>query len=140
LAISYRDSLWKFNAGFSIWTGETDRTDWQKIVFDGCPNGYRSLEDQPYGRTSHGITYVGFDCGYGSSQWLGFKIGIDSEHLLHQLQNRLMHDLIWLPKSLKRNTPHYPMLDKQGSPVFNKTDVRKSELFFHGGLNSGWSY
>jgi len=140
LAITYRDSLWKFNAGFSIWTGETAGTDWQKISFEGCPNGYRSLEDKSFGKTSHGIAYVGFDYGFGNFQWLSYKIGVDSEKLRHQLQNRFMHDLIWLPKSLPRNTPHYPMLDKNGCPVFNKTEARKSELFFQGSINSGWSY
>ena len=140
LAVSYRDSIWKFSTGFSIWTGETSGTDWQKITFDGCPNGYRSLEDKPYGRTSHGIAYVGFDYGYGSPQWLGYKIGVDSERLRHQLQNRLLHDLIWLPKTLPRNTPHYPMLDQNGCPVFDKNDARKNELYFQGGVNSNWSY
>jgi hypothetical protein len=140
LAITYRDSLWKFSAGFSIWTGETSGTDWQKIAFDGCPNGYRSLEDKPFGRTSHGIAYIGFDYGYGSSQWLGYKIGIDSERLRHQVQNRLLHDLIWLPKKLPRHTPHYPMLDQNGCPVFDKNDARKNVLYFQGGINSNWSY
>jgi hypothetical protein len=140
LAVSYRDSIWKFTSGFSIWTGETAGTDWQKITFDGCPNGFRSLEDKPFGKTSHGIAYIGFDYGYGSSQWLSYKIGMDSERLRHQLQNRFLHDLIWLPKKLPRHTPHYPMLDQKGCPVFDKNDARKNKLFFQGGINTNWSY
>jgi hypothetical protein len=52
----------------------------------------------------------------------------------------LLHDLIWLPKTLPRNTPHHPMLDQNGCPVFDKNDARKNELYFQGGVNSNWSY
>jgi hypothetical protein len=138
--VSYRDSIWKFHAGFSIWTGETQHTDWQKITFSGCPNGYRSLEDTHFGKTSHGIGYVGLDYAFWSYQWLACKVGIDSERLRHQLQNRMLHDLIWLPKYLPRKTPHYPMLDENGCPVFEKWDARESNLFLEGGINTNWSY
>lgn len=140
ISVSYRDSTFKFTTGFSIWTGETTGTEWQKIKFQDCPNGFRILEDKPYGKTSHGIIYLGFEYGYGNYQWLSYKIGVDSEHFRHILQNRFMHDLNLLPNKIPRRTPHYPMLDKYGCPVFDKTNVRKSNPYFQGGINSNWSY
>jgi hypothetical protein len=139
-AFSYRQNSWKINAGFSIWTGESSGSHWTKIRYKGCPNGFRILEDTPFGTTSHGIAYVGFDYMLDTYEWLGCKIGIDSEKLRHQLQNRLMHDLVWLPKGIKRNTPHYPMLDKNGCPVFDLNKSKPAQFFFNGGLNNNWSY
>jgi hypothetical protein len=139
-ALTYRMSSWKYSAGFSIWTGETAGTNWTKVSYDGCPNGFRILEDRPFGNTSHGLAYMGFDYKLGNYGHLGYKLGIDSEKLRHRLQNRAMHDLVWLPKKIKRNTPHYPILDQNGCPVFRLKDARPSLLYFHGGLNDNWSY
>ena len=139
-ALTYRDSTWKYSAGFSIWTGETSETNWIKVSNKGCPNGFRILEDKPFGKTSHGIAYVGFDYMLGAYSWLGYKVGVDSEKLRHYLQNRAMHDLVWLPRCVKRNTPHYPVLDEQGCPVFDPKKARSSILYFNGGLNDSWSY
>jgi hypothetical protein len=67
------------------------------------------------------------------------RIGIDSERIRHAFQNRLMHDLIFLPKRFPRKTPHYPMLDQDGCPTFDKTAVRKSKLYLQGGVRDVWS-
>lgn len=126
----------KITAGLNIWTGETRHSVWQRIKMDKMPSGFRALEDLPYGNTSHGILYVGLSRVlplYG--QVAQMRIGIDSENLRHSFQNRLMHDLIWLPKSMERNTPHYPRLDENGCPVFEKSQVRKSRLYYQIGLN-----
>lgn len=135
LSVSYRSDWYKINAGLSIWTGETRGSFWNKSVKKGMPNGYRSLEDLPYGRTSHGIFYGGiqFLLPYGNIAHL--RVGADSEYFRHVFQNRLMHDLIFLPEKIKRNTPHYPRLDEQGHPVFEKESVRKTRYYLQFGLN-----
>ncbi len=139
LVFSYRNNPWKLIGGISIWTGETAQTIWQKTSFPGCPNGFRSLEETSYGKTSHGILYGGFTYDLGSGQSLTYRMGADSEHIRHSFQNRLMHDMIFLPSKIKRNTPHYPRLDKNGCPVFEKNKVRKTEIYFQGGLNINWN-
>lgn len=135
LSVSYRSDWYKINAGLYIWTGETRGSFWDKSVTKGMPSGYRSLEDLPYGRTSHGIFYGGvqFLLPYGNIAHV--RVGADSEHFRHFFQNRLMHDLIFLPEKIKRNTPHYPRLDEQGYPVFEKESVRKTIYYLQFGLN-----
>lgn len=140
LAFHYRyDEQMKFSAGVYFWTGETANSYWQKIPMEKCPSGFRILEDLPYGKTSHGIGYGGVQFKLPYGQTAGVKIGIDSEHLRHFFQNRLSHDLILFPAGMERNTPHYPRLDKEGCPTFDKDSVRKSRFFLQFNVNEHWS-
>lgn len=139
LIFKYRTSWYKINAGLSIWTGETANSYWDKSAsFPKMPNGYRSLEDLPYGRTSAGIVYGGVQFLLPSGSFTSMKIGLDSEHFRHAFQNRLTHDLCFLPKNFDRNTPHYPRLDENGCPTFEKNKVRKDQFYFQFGLNNTW--
>lgn len=136
LSVSYRSDWYKINAGMYIWTGETRGSLWDRsVTTKDMPSGYRSLEDLPYGRTSHGIFYGGvqFLLPYGNIAHL--RVGADSEHFRHFFQNRLIHDLIWLPEKVKRNTPHYPRLDEDGCPVFDKEQVRDTRYYLQFGVN-----
>lgn len=136
LYVSYRSDWYKLNAGLYIWTGETRGSFWDKSANSPkMPSGFRSLEDLPYGKTSHGIFYGGvqFLLPYGNIAHL--RIGADSEHFRHAFQNRLMHDLLFLPEKIERNTPHYPRLDKNGCPVFDKQLVRKTKYYLQFGFN-----
>ncbi len=139
LALTYRYLNSKFTVGINIWTGETANSLWQRIAMKKCPSGFRLLEDLPYGTTSHGILYVGFIHQLPYVQNVYARIGIDSERIRHAFQNRLMHDLLLLPKCFPRNTPHYPMLDQDGCPAFEKSNIRKSRIYLQGGINDVWS-
>lgn len=136
---SYRDSLFSIASGVNLWTGETANSAWDRVSFENCPSGYRSLEDLPYGRTSHGIAYASFTYSPIKYQYITAKVGVDSEHIRHAIQNRLLHDLILLPKKIERSTPHYPRLDEHGCPVFEKEQVRPAKIFLQLGVNDNWS-
>jgi hypothetical protein len=135
LRFDYRYLQFQFNFGLNIWTGETANSLWQRTQMNKCPSGFRILEDLPFGKTSHGLLYGGITCYAGLGQTIHIKTGIDSEHIRHAFQNRLTHDLLFLPKKIERNTPHYPRLDEGGCPVFNKEDVRKSKFYWQIGTN-----
>ncbi|MBL4861955.1 MAG: hypothetical protein JKY09_02915 [Crocinitomicaceae bacterium] len=136
---AYRHNDFKFAAGINLWTGETTNSPWERIRMDGCPNGFRNLENLPYGRTSHGIGYGSLTYNLPYGQDIHFKLGIDSDQIRHSFQNRLIHDLVFLPKKVERHTPHYPRLDEHGCPVFDKKDVRKNKLFLQIGVNDNWA-
>lgn len=136
--VSYRSDDFKVGAGFNLWTGETSGAHWERIKMDKTPNGFKILEDLPYGKTSHGILYGAFIYNLPYGQDFHFKLGIDSENVRHGLQNRLIHDLIFVPAKIERTTPHYPRLDSHGCPAFDKTDVRKAKLFLQYGFNDNW--
>ncbi|MFN5912533.1 MAG: polymorphic toxin type 23 domain-containing protein [Bacteroidota bacterium] len=127
------------HAGLYIWTGETANSRWERISMENCPSGFRCLDELPYGTTSHGIVYGGIQIGMPYGQVAGFRVGTDSEHFRHFFQNRLSHDLIFLPKKFKRNTPHYPRLDEAGCPTFLKEKVRRNKFYFNVNINESWS-
>lgn len=139
LQLNYRYQQYKFFTQLYLWTGETANSHWDKTPSYKCPNGFRSLEKLPYGKTSHGIWSFGAMTNWNTNQTFTAKVGIDSEHIRHATQNRFAHDLIFLPRQIERNTPHYPRLDSEGMPVFEKSKVRKSRFFLQAGMNSIWS-
>ncbi len=139
LTFNYRERNFKFTTGLYIWTGETGNSIWDKTPMPYCPSGVRRLENLPYGKTSHGIIYGGVSYNIGYGQIAHFKLGIDSEQIRHGFQNRLSHDLVWLPKSIERNTPHYPRLDKNGCAIYDKSLRRKDKLYLQLGANENWS-
>lgn len=139
LLFSYRYADFKFGLGLNLWTGETAKSPWNKEAKSKMPSGYRDLTKSAYGATSHGILYGSMSYYLDYGQYLTAKIGIDSEQIRHTIQNRLMHDLIFLPKKVKRKTPHYPRLDEKGKPIFSKDEMRRNLLFMQIGANSDWS-
>ncbi len=139
ILFTYRDENFRLGAGVNMWTGETGNSYWQRIPLEKCPSGFRVLEDLPFGKTSHGIAYGGLWINGPFNQIPHIKLGIDSENIRHAVQNRLVHDLIFLPKKIERNTPHYPRLDIHGCPVFERKEARPSRPFLQLGINDDWT-
>ena len=139
IQVNYRYQDWKFFTHLYLWTGETRNSFWNKTPLPKCPSGFRCLDSLPYGKTSHGILAFGAYRNLVYNQVLTLKTGFDSEQVRHLVQNRFAHDLIWLPKKIERNTPHYPRLNEFGLPVFEKSQIRKTRFFLQGSLNEVWS-
>ena len=137
--VNYRYHDFKFGTGIYLWTGETNGAQWNRQSSKDCPYGFKDLSQLPYGKTSHGIWYGSFISNLGFGQTVQMKLGVDSEQIRNSIQNRLIHDLIFLPKTVKHNTPHYPRLNQADEPVFDKTLRRKDRFYFQGGINSEWS-
>ncbi len=136
---NYRYKDWQFALGLNIWTGDSRHGTWERLTMDKCPNGFCVLEDEPYGKSSHGILFASVTHQFEFGQNATMRVGLDSEHIRHGFQNRLLHDLIFLPKSMKRSTPHYPRLDEQGCPVFDPKQVRKNKFYFQMNANDNWA-
>ncbi len=140
LMLSYRNKNANFQLGTKLWTGETRGSEWVKTKSSACPNGFRILENLPFGKTSHGIFYGGITYLLPYGNTINGQIGIDSEQIRHGFQNKISHDLILFPKFIERKTPHYPRLDENGCIVHNKESIRKDKLYIQIGLNNLWSY
>ena len=125
----YRKNYWRIFSEFSFWTGDSRGTYWFRDKPAVCPYGYKLLNSQPYGKTSHGIASINFQYSYLNKS-SKIALGVDSEEFRHIVQNKIIHDLCWLPKWMPHNTPHYPRLDENGLPVFNKNERRKDKLFY----------
>lgn len=140
LSVSYRDNNQKATLGLQIWTGETRHSTWYHDHQNKMPNGYREIAPLAYGYLNHGILFGEFKQSIAFGQVGGVRLGWDSEQIRHVFQNRISHDLVWLPQRMKRNTPHYPRLSEQGESVFSKSQARKSSPFYQVFLNDGLAY
>ncbi len=134
---TYRYQNYKFGSGIYLWTGATNGV--PILQNSKCPYGYKDLSSLPFGKTSHGILYASGILNTGYGQIIQAKIGYDSEQVRQILQNKLIHDLVFLPKRFPRNTPNYPRLNAEGFPVFEKKEMRKNKSFFQVSLNENWS-
>ncbi|MDR1673306.1 MAG: hypothetical protein LBS09_07610 [Bacteroidales bacterium] len=108
LAVQYR----RFNniLGISIitWTGEKGK----RVTESGYPSrrGYR--ETTRFGNCSHGIIALQVQHHAGYGQNIHAAAGVDAEQIRHLFQNRLTHDLCFLPAEwVKTPSSHVPMLD-----------------------------
>lgn len=134
---SYRYQRHKFTAGIQLWTGESKSAPLLQEGCKDCKSGYRDLRDTKFGRTSHGIFYLGWRQQHEYGQNSGVRLGVDAERVRHIFQNKLIHDL---GNFIKLPTPHYPMLDENGIPTFDNSQVRKPKPYLSIGANSGWAY
>ncbi len=131
--VNHVQQLTHFQLGINLWTGNTRGV---SSAFDSTQNcTFKNLCHSVYGKTSHGIFYIGVAQQITNLHQLGAKIGIDSEVIRNGFQNKLFHDLSFIPSTKVNRTANYPMLDKEGNPTFSKANRRKDRLFFIGGLN-----
>lgn len=135
---AYHHQDYKLGIGVKMWTGETRGGKHVDIVNDKIRGGYKTLDHLNYGKTSHGILYGSLSYKLPYRQDAFVKIGMESEEIRHLIQNRLIHDLIFLPKSVKHHSSHYPRLDEFGCPVFEKNHAKKNRLYFQLGTSDAW--
>ena len=137
--ISYKLENFKIGAGLAIWTGETVNGVKVNCTGPKMRKGYKSLEDLPYGKTSHGNSYISMVTNLPYQQNMHLRIGMDNEHIRHAVQNRLIHDMLILPAKMERTSYHYPRLDIYGCPTFEKETVRPTKFYTQFGMNENWS-
>lgn len=128
-----------------IWTGDSHCKEVKKIGDSGYPArwGYRDITDCNYGRMSHGILSLGVirDVGYG--QTIGAQFGIDSERIRNFVQNRVFHDLYFIPRFMnKTKNLHLPMKTIDGENyLFEKgQEIRPSKFVWQFSLNPSSLY
>jgi len=107
-----------FMAKLLIWTGDSHCKEMRKIRDSNYPArwGYRDITDCNYGRMSHGILSFGVthDMGYG--QTVGSYFGLDSEYIRDFVQNKVFHDLYFIPRFMnKAKNLHLPMKTENGA-------------------------
>jgi hypothetical protein len=99
-----------------LWTGDTGKNT-REIKGSQYPSrfGYRDMRQAPHGAYSHGILSAQVLYAWSGFQTLGGEVGVDSEKVRHAVQNRLIHDMDFIPdKWVDTENPHVPMRDAQG--------------------------
>jgi|GEM_PF-6760388 len=139
-----RDSI---EAGIKLvlWTGDSFDDNVRVHKESGYPArfGYRDLSKTVYGKFSLGALglQARTDKFYEQSSCL--YAGVDAEQIRNIFQNKFMHDLWFVPKSLiSYPVQNYPMLDTEGYPYLNDSTatVRPPRAFIQAETNTAPFY
>ncbi len=137
-----QDSLIQAAINLSMWTGkmgfQTPSAD-PHFRF-GC---YMDTVGSIYPNYSHGLMSGQFKYYLGYGQNAQANIGIDAEQVRNVVQNKIIHDMRFLPKSwIKHKNCHIPMLDETGNQYLylEEQKIRPAKFYFNVGGNEGIFY
>lgn len=109
-------NLYQFAANCTMWTGQMGE---RMTATDNAPfRCYMDTTNGVYTNYSHGLLSGQFKTTLNYGQTLQANAGIDAEQVRNFVQNRLIHDMIFIPRKwhAKSKNCHIPMLDKDGQP------------------------
>lgn len=144
--MSYRlDDVTQVGISSLLWTGDTRSDGTFKVRKSAYPAayGYKDISKGTYGHFSHGILALYAQRSWGYGQVTQLQVGTDSEWVRHVLQNKLIHDLAFVPEKInKARNPHIPMVDTEGMPYLYRKDqrVKPASFFLSGSLNPSLFY
>ena len=109
----YKDQ-YQFAVNCTMWTGQMGNkiTDDKDFPF----TGYMDTTNGVYTQYSHGLLSGQFKMALDRGQTLQANMGIDAEQVRNFVQNRLIHDMVFIPRKwYKPINCHIPMLDVNGN-------------------------
>jgi hypothetical protein len=135
-----RDSI-RVAVTTELWTGNQRDPKAKRFLPDSTRYasrfGYTDLSDAKYGKYSHGILTIDGGVALPFHQHAGARIGLDAEQVRHVVQNKLIHDMLFIPKKwIKVINPHLPMLDEEGRPYLGKENQRINKPKFFGNVSA----
>ena len=105
-----------FSLNLVTWTPETKNVPVQTDPDYPARWGYKDLTKQKYGRYSTGFIYLQVENSNFSA-----GLGYESEWIRYVFQNKLIHDMIFLPRFLvPAKMKHYPMVAADGQAYLFK--------------------
>ena len=111
----YRDQL-QIAINCTMWTGQMGAN--RILISNGFfPYGYMDTAGGRYTQYSHGLLSAQAKASFGYGQYAQANLGVDAEQVRNFVQNRIMHDMVFLPE--KWHNPrncHLPMVDTAGNP------------------------
>lgn len=109
----------------TMWTGQMGRSIRDDKEFPYI--GYMDTTGGKFTKLSHGLLSAQLKCNLGYAQNVQANFGVDAEKVRNVVQNRLIHDMIFIPR--KWYTPincHVPMVDTAGNQfLYRKKQVVK---------------
>lgn len=136
-----------FNMNFLFWTGNTNGkavTKYREGESEYPARfGYRAMDDAVGGKFSHGILSVGVIRDVGNGQNIGAHLGIDAEQIRNVIQNKIFHDMYFLPSFMDNpKNLHIPMKMEDGHDYLFKEGqkVRNPKLVWQLSLNPNLLY
>jgi hypothetical protein len=131
--LQYQDKQFQYGINCTMWTGKMGNVVKTDSLFTAI--GYVDTTNSVYGNISHGL--LSAQCKFANEygQYLQANIGIDAEQVRNGVQNKLIHDMPFIPKKWnKAQNVHIPMIDDQGNQYLYHTGqkIKKPSLFLNG--------
>lgn len=125
----------------TMWTGKMGKEVRNDKAFPYV--GYMDTTGGVYTNYSHGLLsgQFKFNVGYGQNAQL--NLGVDAEQVRNAIQNRLIHDMIFIPRKWHKPVNcHIPMLDKNGNQYLYRKDqkIKKPKFYWNAFSNASLFY
>lgn len=141
LLLQYQNKNFQYSINGTMWTGKLGKGVRDDVLFP--KPGYLNTDNGLYCDLSHGLLsgQVMYVDEYGQNYQA--NIGVDAEQVRNVLQNKLIHDLPFVPE--KWNTAqnlHFPMIDVENNQYLYRPEqkIRKTKLFLNGFINPNIFY
>jgi len=138
--LSYQKDNYQLAINSTLFTGQMG----ERVTDKNYPfnHVYENTKGGNYTEFSHGLLSAQFKYLDKFYQAYQVNLGIDSERVRHLIQNRLIHDILVLPKLTGNINAHVPMLDDKGEQYLFKEDqnVRPMKFYMNGFMNSSLFY
>lgn len=112
-------NLHQFAINCIMWTGQLGN----KVALPdtGFTRCYMDTSGGKYTRYSHGIMSLQVKSMLPYNQTFQMSAGLDAEKVRNVVQNKIIHDMVFLPKKWRpTKNCHIPMLDSQGNQFLYK--------------------
>ena len=134
-------NLHQFAINCSMWTGQMgNKVNLTDSSFTRC---YMDTTGGAYTQYSHGLLSCQFKSMLPYNQAIQFNLGVDAEKVRNVVQNKIIHDMVFLPKKWRSTKNcHIPMLDSQGNQFLYKTNqqLQTPKLYWNFFLNPSTFY
>ncbi len=143
LLLKYRYKEFSFAINTTLWTGNPKGVKRLSDSTYKARYGYKDMSNAPYGKVSAGI--LAFEAQYALPYYQTIKLssGIDSEKVRNTLQNKLIHDMYFIPEKInKARNPHMPMIADDGNLYLYKENqkIRPAKYYLKVSANDGIFY
>jgi len=118
----------------SIWTGQFGKKKEIFLIKAFFNNCYMDTTGGVYTDVSAGMLSMQFKYNAGYGQDVQANVGVDAEQIRNLLQNRLMHNMRFLPDEMQHTKNcHLPMLDEKGNLFLYSEGqkIRKAKLYWN---------
>lgn len=133
ILLQYQNQQFQYGINCTMWTGKLGNAIKNDSLFPAI--GYLDTTQSVYGTISHGL--LSAQCKFANEygQYLQANVGIDAEQVRNSVQNKLIHDMPFIPKKWnKAQNVHIPMIDEKGNQYLYRPEqkIKKTTLFFNG--------
>ena len=136
-----KDSIVQVGVNCTLWTGKMGKSVRDDSNYPAP--GYMDSTGGVYTNYSHGLLSAQVKYHFVMGQIIQANIGADAEQIRNVVQNKIIHDVCWLPKSwFKRYNCHIPMIDLEGNQYLYRPEqkIKKAKPYWGISTNSNLFY